>query len=176
VQSLRRPPNFFQTPNLLNDKPFCPITLQDRPPALLPYRRIGVPVSAPVLGTWKPYSHCPALGWAANELARGCPRLANGTACGTKSLARWTAGDPRAPEASLRGAPSAGQGNPTKWHSSVRTNRGSAKIRATGQFWDKLVGGPVAAAGDFRHEYRCAGEQPFTVSLAMRWVRLWGCP
>jgi hypothetical protein len=41
VQSRPRPPNFFQTPNLPNYKPLPPIILQDPPPPLLPYRRIG---------------------------------------------------------------------------------------------------------------------------------------
>jgi len=41
VQSLRRPPNFFQSPNPPNYKPLPSIVLQGLLPALLPYRRIG---------------------------------------------------------------------------------------------------------------------------------------
>ncbi|MGD0228271.1 MAG: hypothetical protein ABSF71_38710, partial [Terriglobia bacterium] len=39
--SLRRPPNFFQSPNPPNYKPLPSIVLQGLLPALLPYRRIG---------------------------------------------------------------------------------------------------------------------------------------
>ncbi|MGD0221837.1 MAG: hypothetical protein ABSF71_05840, partial [Terriglobia bacterium] len=43
--SLRRPPNFFQSPNPPNYKPLPSIVLQGLLPALLPYRRIGDAIS-----------------------------------------------------------------------------------------------------------------------------------
>ncbi|MGD0226180.1 MAG: hypothetical protein ABSF71_27930, partial [Terriglobia bacterium] len=51
--SLRRPPNFFQSPNPPNYKPLPSIVLQGLLPALLPYRRIGDP----------PTDHASRLWW-----------------------------------------------------------------------------------------------------------------